>query len=324
MGLFRSLLPVLLFLTAALSAFSADRISDSFSGDLPASVRTVFFFDLQKIRTSPLHSVSQGAGEAAALLSGGEKALSGRGIDPGFSAGALFFAGDRIGILLDSSLSPDLLTDLAAAPDGGSGIAVTKTQIASGQTMYILTGAGSDGKADESFAFSFFPDRTGRILVSTASQLPQLLQSEKGWYPQAQASLKPLPGDAALEGVLYPDRSMTSADGASPLWNGVGRIAFAFSWKEHDPYPFRGSVLFFPRAADEAERVRRNVEDLVKSAYAAGREKGEIRPEMLFAFQVLPGPGCTELRIRLTGPDAEDFTELFADQLKKGAFGKCL
>jgi len=323
MRLFRPLLPVLLFLTAALSAFSADRISDSFSGDLPVSVRTVFFFDLRKIRTSPLHSVSQGAGEAAALLSGGEKAFSGRGIDPGFSAGALFFADDRAGILLDSTLSPEQLTDLAAAPDGGSGIPVAKTQVASGQTMYTLTAPGSGRTADESFAFSF-SGRPGRLLISTASQLPLLLQSGKGWDPQARAAMKSLPGDAALEGVLYPDRSGTSADGASPLWNGVGRIAFAFSWKEHDPYPFQGSVLLFPRTADEAETVRRNVEDLVKSAYAAGREKGEIRPEMLFAFQVLPGPGCTELRIRLTGPDAEDFIGLFTDQLKKGAFGKCL
>ncbi len=323
MHLLRFVLPVLLFLTSALSAFSADWIYDSLSRDLPASARTVFFFDLRKIRTSPLHSVSQGAGESAALLSGGEKAFSGQGIDPGFSVGALFFADDRAGLLLDSSLSPDQLAELSAPPDGGNGISVTKAQTDSGRTYYILAVPGEDRKADESFAFSFL-DRPGRILVSTAAQLPSLLQTERGWDPQSRAGLMPLPGNAALEGVLHPDHSGASAEGASPLWNGVGRIGFSFSWEERDPYPFRGNVLFFPRGQAEAGMVRRNVEDLVKSAYAAGREKGEIRPEMLFAFQVVPGPGCTELRIRLTGPDAEDFINLFADQLKKGEFGKCL
>ena len=175
---------------------------------------------------------------------------------------------------------------------------------------------------DDVLACSFSPDRTGRLFLSTASRLPSFLRSERGWNSEARACMAHLPAGAALEGILYPDSSVFPGEGSSPLWNGVGRIAFAFSWKEGDPYPFRGNVLFFPRTSEEAGTVRRSLENLVQSAYAAGREKGEIRPEMLFAFQVLPGHGCTELRIQLTGPDADDFVDLFVSQLKKGVFGK--
>ena len=318
------LLSVLFLLTAAFHAFPADRLFESFSSDLPASVRSAFFCDLRKIRILPLSCAVSDAAEAeSALFFRGEKALSGGGIDPAFSTAAFFFSGDSAGLLMDSSLSPEQLTSFRT--EEGTAPAFTFTEIRNGFPcpVFLLNAPAEKvpENADDVFACGF-PGRPGRLLISTASGLLPLLRAEKGLSPESRACLELLPPGALAEGILAPDHSRGSGEDPSVLWKGVGRIAFAFFWEEKETYPFRGRVLFFPRTPSEAGAVQRNVEELVRSAYAAGREKGEIRPEMLFAFQVLPGRGCTELRIQLTAPDAEDFAALFAAQLKKGVSGR--
>lgn len=314
-----------LLLTAAVPAFSSDPLCEPFFSDLPASVRTVFFFDLRKLRESSFRSSAGSEGSLAPeLLTAWEKMLSERGIESGFTAGAFYFAGESAGLLLDSSLSPKQLTGTHPAKGDAAVLSVTETKTPDGRPVFLFDDSrGQDGKADDALACAF-PGRPGRILVSTFSALSPLLREKTGLSPELRSVLGHLPAGAMLEGVLHPDFSGMPAESVSPLWNGVGRIAFSFDRKKDDPYPFRGSVLFFPRTPDEAGTVRRNVEELVRSAYAAGKEKGEIRPEMLFAFQVLPGSGFTELRIRLTGPDADDLVKLFTTELSKGVFGKCL
>ena len=309
-----------LLLTTDFSSFASDHLFESFSGDLPASARTVFFFDLGKLRTSSFRPA--GAEEPAPELLGSlEKKLSMRRLEPEFASGAFFLAGDSAGLLLDSSLSPKQLTEPHRGDDAA--LAVTETKTPDGHPIFLFYDLRDGKKPDDTLACAFYGQKPGRLLVSAASALPALLQEKTALTPELMSALKHLPENAVLEGVLHPDFSGLPAESVSPLWNGVGRIACAFSWKENDPFPFQGSVLFFPAATGDAERVRRNVSDLVRSAYAAGRERGEIRPEMMFAFQVLPGSGFTELRIRLTGPDAEDFVSLFSSELKKGVFGKC-
>lgn len=316
----RLLLLFVLLPAAAFPAFASDRIFESFSGDLPASARTVFFFDLRKIRESSFRPAGAGS-SFPELLTSLEKMLSEQGIEPGTAAGAFFFAGGAAGLLLDSSLSPQKLAG-PRKKGHDAALSVTETRTPDGRSVFLFDDSrGQDGKAEDALVCTFLA-RPGRLLVSTGSGLSTLMREKTGLSPELRAALEHLPGDAALEGVLHPDLSGMPAESVSPLWNGVGRIVFSFSLKERDPYPFRGSVLFFPRTPDEASAVRRNVAELVRSAYAAGREKGEIRPEMMFAFQVLPGSGFTELRIRLTGPDSEDFVSLFASELSKGVFGK--
>ena len=313
-----------LLLTSAFSAFASDRIFGSFSSDLPASARTAFFFDLRKLRALSFPSSADGAGESAVpeLLLSLDKQLADQGIAPGFTSGAFFFAGGSAGLLLDSSLSPKQFAD-SSSPGNDRVLAVTEKRTPDGHSLFLFEDSRDGEKPDDALACAFHGQKPGRILVSTMSGLSLLLKEEKGLTPELRGALEHLPENTVLEGVLEPDFSGMPPESISPLWNGVGRIAFAFSWKEQDPSPFCGSVLFFPRTPDAAGTVRRNVLELVRSAYAAGREKGEIRPEMMFAFQVLPGSGFTELRIRLTGPDAEDFVKLFATELKNGVFGKC-
>ena len=309
-------------LSWTLPAFSSDHLFESFSGDLPASARTVFFFDLRKLRESSFRPSV--AGESApGLLVSLEKNLSGRKIDPEFTTGAFFITGGSAGLLLDSSLTPKNLA--SPEPSGAEAVfSITEKRTPGGYPVFLFEDSrDGDEKPDDALACAF-PGRPGRLLVSTFSGLSPLLRERKGVSRELQGALEALSAGSFLEGVLTPDFTGMEADSISPLWNGVGRIAFAFFLKKNDPYPFRGSVLFFPRTPAAAGMVRRNVEELVRSAYAAGREKGEIRPEMMFAFQVLPGSGFTELRIRLTGPDAEDFVSLFTSELSKGVFGKCL
>lgn len=317
---FPLLLLSVLLLMELFPASASDRLFGSFSSDLPASVRTVFFFDLRKLRESSFRPA--GAGKSVPeLLTSLEKMFSERGIDPGVASCAFFFAGGSAGLLLDSSLSPQSLAG-SRTEGHDAAPAITETRTPDGRSVFLFNDSrGQDGKADDALACTFLA-RPGRLLVSTGSGLPPLMQETTGLSPELRAALEHLPGGAVLEGVLHPDFSGMPAESVSPLWNGVGRIVFSFSLKERDPYPFQGSVLFFPRTTAEAGTVRRNVMELVRSAYAAGREKGEIRPEMMFAFQVLPGTGFTELRIRLTGPDAEDFVNLFAAELSKGVSGK--
>ena len=316
----RSRILFVLLLTASFPAFASEHLFEPFSGDLPASVRTVFFFDLRKLRESSFRSA--GAGDSAPeLMASMEKMFSGGKIEPEVTSGAFFFAGGSAGLLMDSALSPKRLME----PKKGSDalLSVTESRTPDGHPVFLFKDLREGKKWDDVLACAFF-DRPGRFLVSTASGLSPLLREKKGLSPELRNMLGDLPGGAVLEGVLTPDFTGMPAESVSPLWNGVGRIAFSFSLKERDPYPFRGSIRFFPRTPDEAAAVRRNVAELVRSAYAAGREKGEIRPEVMFAFQVLPGSGFTELRIRLTGPDAEDLISLFASELGKGVFGKCL
>lgn len=207
-------------------------------------------------------------------------------------AAAFFFHGEEaVGLLLHGALTPDEFR-----AQGAKDTAMPCDR--NGRPCFLL---GEDG--DVLLAFL----GNDVLMLAERKHAELFLSSPAGVSESLRDALNCLPRNSSVWGVCPPNAALVS----QPGWSDIARIAFSVAVPEKkSSLPVVSDVLLFPRMPSLAGNVYNTARKQVASAYDAARKKGPVRPEMLYAFLVMPEAGHTKIHITLTKPDAKDFLEL--------------